>query len=207
PQDSVVQQIGSRQQMRVVASYADGVVRDVTAEAFVESGNADVATVDATGLITTLRRGEAPVLARYEGNYAATTVTVMGDRTGFVWKGAPTWNKIDELVAAKWQRMKIQPSELCTDTEFIRRVYLDLTGLPPSADEVRAFVQDGREPRVKRDELVDRLVDSKAYVEYWTNKWADLLQVNRKFLGVEGATAFRAWIRTQVEKNTPYDQF
>ncbi|MEQ1507706.1 MAG: hypothetical protein ABMB14_36090, partial [Myxococcota bacterium] len=45
------------------------------------------------GLVTTLRRGEAPVLARFEGAYAATTITVMGDRTGFAWKQPETWNK------------------------------------------------------------------------------------------------------------------
>jgi len=207
PQNPVVQKIGSRQQIRIVASYADGATRDVTAEAFVESGNADVATADSTGLITTLRRGEAPVLARYEGNYAATTVTVMGDRTGFVWKDAPAWNKIDELVAAKWKRMKIEPSELCTDTEFIRRVYLDLTGLPPMPDEIRAFLADSREARAKRDELIDKLVGSPEYIDHWANKWADLLQVNSKYLGREGAESFRAWIRGEVEKNTPYDQF
>src|SRR4029453_4373277 len=104
PKDPVVQQIGSRQQMRVVGTYADGGMRDFTGEAFVETGNADVATIDAGALITTLRRGEAPVLARYEGNYAATTVTVMGDRSGFVWKEPPTWGKINELIAAKGQR-------------------------------------------------------------------------------------------------------
>ena len=79
--------------------------------------------------------------------------------------------------------MKIQPSGLCTDAEFLRRVYLDLTGLPPTADDVRAFLADTRDARVKRDELIDRLIGSEEYVEYWTNKWADLLQVNRKFLG------------------------
>jgi hypothetical protein len=103
--------------------------------------------------------------------------------------------------------MKIQPSELCTDAEFIRRVYIDLTGLPPSADDVRKFTDDRRETKVKRDELVDRLIGSKEYVEYWTNKWADLLQVNRKFLGVEGATAFRKWIHDEVAKDTPYNEF
>ena len=207
PQDSVVQKIGSRQQMRVVATYADGVARDVTAEAFVESGNSDVALTEAGGLITTLRRGEAPVLARYEGNYAATTLTVMGDRTGFVWCEPQAWGKIDELVAAKWKRMKIEPSELCTDLEFLRRVYLDLTGLPPSPEEVQAFVADTRETRIKRDELVDKLIGSPEYIEFWANKWADLLQCNSKFLGKEGAETFRGWIRQQVETNTPYDQF
>jgi WD40 repeat protein/mono/diheme cytochrome c family protein len=206
PQDPVVQKIGSRQQMRVVANFADGTVRDVTAEAFIDSANQDVAAADSSGLITTLRRGEAPVLARYEGNYAATTLTVMGDRTGFVWQEPPTWGTIDELVAAKWKRMKIQPSELCTDLEFIRRVYLDLTGLPPSPENIRQFLDDTRESRAKREAIIDHLIGSPEYVDFLANKWADLLQCNSKFLGTEGADLFREWIRKEVERNTPYDQ-
>ena len=127
----MVQQIGARQQVRIVATFTDGKTRDVTAEAFVDSGNTDVAKTDGGGLIETLRRGEAPLLARYEGNYAATTLTVMGDRSGFVWQSPEVWGHIDELVAAKWERMRIQPSGLCSDSDFLRRVYLDLTGLPP----------------------------------------------------------------------------
>lgn len=206
PTDPIVQQFGETQQFHVMATYADGLKRDVTKEAFIESGNNDVATAGKTGLLTAIRRGEAAVLARYEGAYAATTLTVMGDRSGFTWQQPPTYNRIDELTAAKWQRMKIQPSEVCNDAEFIRRVTLDLTGLPPTADELRAFVEDPRSSREKREALVDRLIGSEAYVEYWSNKWADLLQVNRKFLGAEGAAAFRNWIRGEVAKNTPYDR-
>ncbi|MGD9854787.1 MAG: DUF1549 domain-containing protein, partial [Planctomycetaceae bacterium] len=207
PTNPVIQQIGAKQQMRIVATYTDGARRDVTAESFVDSGNMDIAAVNAAGVVTTLRRGEAPVLARFEGAYAATTVTAMGDRTGFVWEQPETWGAIDELVAGKWQRMKIAPSGLCTDAEFIRRVFLDLTGLPPTADQVKAFLADERDTRVKRDELVERLVGSDEYVTYWTNKWADLLQVNSKFLGKEGAEAFRGWIREQVAGNVPYNEF
>lgn len=207
PHDPVVQKIGSRQQMRVVATYGDGTMRDVTSEAFIESGNSDVAAAGTAGLISTLRRGEAPVLARYEGNYAATTLTVMGDRAGFVWHEPPAWGKVDELVAAKWKRMKIEPSELCTDLEFIRRIYLDLIGLPPTPDQIEAFLGDKRDTRVKRDEVIAGLIGRPEYVDFWANKWADLLQCNSKFLGAEGAEVFRAWIRKEVEKNTPYDQF
>jgi hypothetical protein len=207
PVNPVLQTIGSKQQMRIIATYADGQQRDVTAEAFIESGNLDVVTTDAAGLVTTLRRGEAPVLARYEGNYVATTITVMGDRSGFAWREPEKWNKIDEFVAAKWQRMKILPSDLCSDDDFLRRVYLDLTGLPPSADELREFIADARPTRTKRDAVVDRLIGSPDYVDHWSNKWADLLQVNRKFLGEEGAKLFREWIRKEVDANTPYDQF
>ncbi len=152
--------------------------------------------------MTALRRGEAPILVRYEGAYAATTLTVMGDRTGFAWTDPPRPNRIDELVAAKWRRMKIQPSELCTDAEFLRRVSLDLTGLPPTSDEVRAFAADPTESAAKRDALIARLIGRPEFVDYWTNKWADLLQVNRKFLGVEGAVGFRDWIRSRSPRTS-----
>ena len=207
PQNPVVQKVGARQQMRVIATYADGSTRDVTTLAFVDTGNQDVAKTDSANVVTTLRRGEAPMLARFEGAYAATTVTVMGDRTSFAWAEPEKWNKIDEFTAAKWQRMKILPSGLCTDDEFIRRVYLDLTGVPPTSEEVKAFLADKRQTREKRDALVDKLVGSEDYVDHWSNKWADLLQVNSKFLGAEGAKAFRDWIRNEIAKNTPHDEF
>ncbi|MFO0950326.1 MAG: DUF1549 domain-containing protein [Isosphaeraceae bacterium] len=207
PINPIVQNVGLKQQIRVLATYPNGEVRDVSREAFLESGNIEVATTNRSGLITPLRRGEAPILVRYEGNYAATTLTVMGDRSGFAWAQPPANNKIDELAAAKWKRMKIQPSGLCSDDEFLRRAHLDLTGLPPSPEEVTAFLADPRESRVKRDAVIDRLIGSADFVDYWTNKWADLLQVNRKFLDVEGAVSFRNWIHGQVAANTPYDQF
>lgn len=207
PKNPVIQAVGGQQQIRVVATYTDGAKRDVTRESFIESANQDVAIHDDYGLMTTLRRGEAPVLARYEGAYAATTLTVMGDRTGFAWKEQPAWSKIDELVASKWQRMKIHPSDLCNDEEFIRRVYLDLTGLPPKPLQVKLFLADTTETQKKREEVIDSLIGSPAFVDHWTNKWADMLMVNSKFLGGEGATLYRQWIRNEIDKNTPYDQF
>ncbi len=207
PKNPVIERIGGRQQLRVIARYADGYVRDVTAEAFLDSGNGDVIEADKKGLMTSLRRGEAPILARFEGAYAATTITVMGDRTGFAWKQPETWNKIDELVASKWQRMKIEPSGLCSDEDFLRRIHLDLTGLPPKPEEVAAFIADQRDTRTKRGEVVDKLIGNPDFVEHWANKWADMLQVNSKTLGSEGAISLRAWIKQQVTDNTPYDRF
>ncbi|MGC3965880.1 MAG: DUF1549 domain-containing protein [Pirellulales bacterium] len=207
PQGAVVDRAGRKQQMRILARFADGKVRDVTREAFIESGNLEVVSAAPGGLLTALRRGEAPVLARYEGAYAAATLTVMGDRSGFKWAEPAKNNAIDDLTAAKWKQMKILPSDLCTDAEFIRRVSIDLTGLPPTAEEVEAFLADKRETRVKRDALVDKLIGSDPFVDHWTNKWADLLQVNPKFLGADGAKLLRDWIRKEVAANTPYDQF
>ena len=207
PSNPVVNDAGQRQQVRVVAFYQDGKSRDVTGEAFITSGNSEVAIASGEGLLTAVRRGEAPILARYEGSYAATTMTVMGKRDGFAWTAPTAWNPIDDFVANKWQRMKITPSELCSDDEFIRRIYLDMTGLPPSSDAVRAFLDDTTDTRQKRAKVTNDLIASDEAIEFWTNKWGDLLQVNRKFLGVEGSTAFREWIRKSVASNQPYDEF
>ncbi|MCO8121576.1 DUF1549 domain-containing protein [Stieleria sp. TO1_6] len=207
PINPVVQKIGTRQQVRLVAHYADGSTRDVTREAFIESGNTEVATAGAGGLLTAVRRGEAPILARYEGNYAATTLTVMGDREGYQEEQYPSFNAIDELVSEKWRRVKVVPSELSDDASFLRRVSLDLTGLPPTSNDVREFLADKTPTRQKRARLIDQLLGSEAYVDFWTNKWSDLLQVNRKFLGVEGSELFHDWIRNAVAENRPYDEF
>ena len=209
PLNPVVQNIGAMQQMRVIATYPGGETRDVTSEAVISSGNSEVAQT-VTGypaLVKVIRRGEAPILVRYEGAYAATTVTAMGDRSGFEWVTPPTFNPIDSLVAEKWRRMKIRPSEISTDIDFVRRIHLDLTGLPPNVEKVKSFLADTRHSQVKRNELIDSLIGNPEFVEFWTNKWSDLLQVNRKFLAPEGAKLFRDWIRNEVAQNTPYDEF
>jgi hypothetical protein len=206
PKNPIVPRPGMQQQMSVVATFTDGAVRDVTLEAFVESGNNEVVAAGEGGLLKMLRRGEAPVLVRYEGAYAATTLTVMGDRSGFTWSNPPALSYIDQHVYDKLQRMKILPSELCTDEQFVRRLYLDLTGLPPTPEQLLQFWKDPRPSAEKRAALVDTLVGNPQYVEYWTNKWADLLQVNRKFLGEEGAVALRNWIKNAVASNKPYNE-
>lgn len=207
PTKPVIELEGAWQQFRITAFYTDGVQRDVTREAFIESGNSEVAKAGDAGLVEAVRRGEAPILARFEGAYAAATLTIMGNRDQFQWQEPERYNAIDEYVAQKWQRMKILPSDTASDAEFLRRVTLDLTGLPPTPAAVRAFLADDRDSRIKRTEVIDRLIGNPDYVEHWSNKWADLLQVNSKFLGKEGAEGFRNWIREQIDKNVPYDQF
>ncbi|MGL5095734.1 MAG: DUF1549 domain-containing protein, partial [Planctomycetia bacterium] len=210
PAEVVVPLPGMKQQLAVYATYADGKRRDVTAEAFVDSSNTEVAEVDKTALVAAVRRGETAMLARYEGSYAAATIVVMGDRTGFAWDApAPTdaIDPIDVLVYKKLQKVKVKPSGLCTDEEFVRRLHLDLIGLPPTPEELQTFLADARPSAVKRSVLVDQLLGGPEYVESWTNRWADLLQVNRKFLGTRGAWAYRNWIRSAVASNMPYDEF
>ncbi len=73
-------------------------------------------------------------------------------------------NKIDELVFAQLKRLGIPPSEPCADDVFLRRVYLDATGILPTPDEARAFLADA-DPQ-KRSKLIDRLLEREEFADF-----------------------------------------
>jgi len=207
PAQFTLPRAGLEQQVRVLATYSDGAVRDVTAEAFLSPSDIEVLAADEGGVIKAVRRGESAVLARYEGAYAAARVVVLGDRSGFEWKQLPVYNKIDELVDAKLKAIKVQPSDLCDDAAFARRVYIDLTGLPPTEEQLTAFLAETGPSREKRERLIDKLIGEIDYLEHWTNKWADMLQVNTKYMNAATAKKLREWIRNALDTNMPYDKF
>ena len=207
PKTATIALPGESQQLRIVARYSDGSIRNVTREAFIEPSDFEIISIGRGGLVTALRRGEAAALARYEGAYAAVPVFVMGNREGYRWNNAPTYNYIDELVHKKQRLVKVLPGEVCTDFEFVRRIHLDLTGLPPTTEVIKKFMADPRDNRIKRGLLIDDLIGNIDFVEHWTSKRSDLLQVNTRYLGVDGAGAMRDWIRHSVRENTPYDEF
>lgn len=207
PEKPLLQHASDHQQLVVIAHYADGTTRDVTRDAVFDTSNFEVATVTQSGLIEGVRRGEAAALVRYEGRYAAAPITVIGTREGYEWVDSPEFNFVDTLVNSKLQRMKLLPSDLCTDAEFLRRVSIDLIGVPPTAEEVKAFLADDRDSGLKRAEKIDELLASPGYVDHWTLKWSDLLLSNRKYIQEKGVWAFRNWIRNVVATNQPYDEF
>ncbi|KPL22747.1 MAG: hypothetical protein AMJ75_07510 [Phycisphaerae bacterium SM1_79] len=117
-------------------------------------------------------------------------------------------NKIDELVAAKWKKLGIEPSGLCRDHEFVRRAYLDVIGTLPTAKEARDFILDKNTK--KRSALIDNLLEREEFADYWAMKWSDLLRVKAEFpinLWPNAVQAYHHWIRTSIKKNMPYDKF
>ncbi len=207
PNETLFKKEGEMQQTIVLAHFDDGTSRDVTHHAHFTSSVPEVATISRGGLITAVKRGEAVVLVRYEGLYANAPVTMLGDRTGYQWVKTPEYNYIDKLICKKLQQIQALPSETCTDAEFLRRVSLDLTGLPPTTEKARAFLSGKGDSKKRREALIDELLASEEFVDHWTTKWADLLEVNRKWLGEKGIWAYRGWIREQIAANKPYDLF
>ncbi len=207
PASPLLDRAGQTQQLQIIAYFADGTNRDVTRDAIFETSNFEVNTVSGTGLVKAVRRGEAAVLVKYEGVFANTPVTVLGVREGYAWRDTPEINFIDTHVNNKLKRLKILPSGSCTDAEFLRRVAIDLTGLPPTAAEARAFLEDSRDSQTKRLAKIDEYLESPGYVDHWTHKWSDLLLSNRKFINEKGVWAFRNWIRQAIAEDVPYNQF
>lgn len=206
PREIAMPKPGESVQVKVVARYGDGQVRDVTREATVESNTPDVAKVDPTSKVSGERIGEATLLVRYQGKFSTIPVTILNPKPGFAWKPLSQHNYVDQLVDAKLQKLRIQPSNVIDDATFLRRVSLDLTGQLPTPEEIREFLADPAPTRVKRDKKIDKLIGSPAYTDHWTVKWGDLLQSSRKFLGEKGTFGFHEWIRESIKANKHYDK-
>ncbi|HUG82008.1 MAG TPA: DUF1549 and DUF1553 domain-containing protein [Bryobacterales bacterium] len=206
PADVFMGRPGMKQQMLVVAHYGDGSVRDVTREAVVASSQETTAKIVNGSVVEGERIGEATLMVRYEGKFVIVPVTILNPAPGFEWKQLSQHNYIDEHIDAKLKRLKIQPSEVTDDGTFVRRVYLDLIGIPPTPEQARDFIEDPEKSRLKRIRLIDDLMKRTEFVDHWALKWGDLLQSNRKYLGEKGTWAFRQWIRDQIATNRPYDE-
>src|SRR5262249_49758187 len=96
------------------------------------------------------------------------------------------------------------PSELCTDQEFIRRSYLDLCGLLPTPEAVKAFLADNNKD--KRAKLIDALLERPEYSDFWTLKWSDVLRSSRKTIQIKGIHVYQQWVKGHISANTPFDQ-
>ena len=197
----------NRQQFTVMAHYTDGSTQDVTQRAQFESNDTEIAVVEGAALVRSLElSGEAGIMARYLGQVAVFRATVpLGVKI-------PDYNFeqrtiVDKFTQKKWQTLGIVPSALSSDEQFLRRVYLDLTGSLPKPAQVKEFLADTNKD--KRDKVIDRLLESPEYSYLFANKWADVLRVKRRGQPdrAAGTFAFHSWIREAIAKDKPYDQF
>jgi hypothetical protein len=192
------------QQLAVRAHFADGSARDVTRLTAFSSSDEGFARVDGNGLVELRQPGEAAVLCRYLDAIQCVRLTYLRPRPDFAWPNPPENNYVDRHVFAKLKMLNVRPSELCTDAEFLRRVYLDLCGILPAPDEVRAFLADPSTG--KRGRLIEQLLERPEYADFWSHKWLDLLRSDRKTLQVKGMHVYQQWLRGKFADNAPFDE-
>ena len=202
PVDVLVDGPGATRQVRVVAHDSDGHAEDVTALALYDSNDEGIATVDAAGRVTVHRRGLATLMIRYLGQVAAVRIAAPLQDAPIDLRDESRDNIVDRHVLPQLERLRIPPSPLSSDGEFLRRVHLDLTGTLPTPEKVRQFLAAPAGAQGRR-KLVDQLLASEAFVDLWTLRWADLLLINSKRMGPEPARAYHAWLRRQVADNRP----
>ncbi|MBI3469149.1 MAG: DUF1549 domain-containing protein, partial [Planctomycetes bacterium] len=170
PRERAMQRSGS-QQVAVLAHYTDGSTEDVTRMTQFDANDTEMAEASATGLVQTRElTGDVAIMARYQGQVATFRATVPLGLPIASYPEFPANNFIDQHTLAKWKQLGIVPSDLCSDSEFIRRAMLDICGTTPTAEEVNAFVSNAAPD--KRAKLVDQLLDRKDYADFFTLKWA-----------------------------------
>ncbi|MCH8922883.1 MAG: DUF1549 domain-containing protein, partial [Planctomycetes bacterium] len=193
------------QQLSVLAHFSDGSVRDVTDLAVYTSSDEAVATVEASGMVVGHDRGETAVIIRYLEFIETSYLTFVKDIEGFAWNDPPTANYIDRHVYKKLKQLKFVPAELCTDDEFIRRIYLDVIGLLPSIAEAEKFLGD-KSPD-KRAKLIDALLERPEFAKFWALKWGDVLRISAKQIGKDAVYKYNLWLERAFANNMPYDEF
>ena len=194
------------QQIVVQAEYSDGRREDVTHWTRFASTDDSVARVDESGRVLVVGFGEAAITAGFASAVNRVTVTAPMAATvdAQVFASARRVNPIDEHNLAKLESLRIPPSPDCGDAAFLRRAYLDATGTLPSLEEIDAFRSDPKAD--KRGRLIDRLLGSREYVDYWTYKWSDLFLVSSSKLSPQGVWSFHRFLRRSIEENKPWDR-
>ncbi len=197
---------GATQQLRVIATDSAGVRHDVTPLAKFQSNHDGLASVDEQGLVSTGRTpGDVAIMAAFLGFVDVFRVLIPQTESTEGLSKPARINFIDDLVDAKLEQLRIVPSEVCTDAEFLRRVSLDIIGTLPTPAEARQFLADAAPD--KRAGLVSALLERPEFADYQALQWADLLRVDREKLGRRGAYEFYRWIRENFRQNKPFHEF
>ena len=194
-----------KHRLTVTAHLADGRREDFTRSALFVSNNGDVAHVDGGGIVTARSTGETAILIRAAGAVTSATVGVVGPLVANYPKVSSS-NFIDDFIFDKLRRFRVPPSGLSTDSEFLRRVCLDLTGTLPPPERVREFLSD-RDPD-KRRKLIDTLMASPEFIDYWTFRFDDVFRVAVFSNGISSkwSQMYGEWVRSSIASNKPYDR-
>jgi hypothetical protein len=187
----------------VTATFSDGTTRDVTSLSLFEPNDKTMAEVSDSGLLSISDiPGNVAVMVRYQGLVATCNASVpLAAPVGHL---PQNHNFVDSLAFSNLKRLGIPPSDICDDSTFLRRASIDIAGHPPTLEETRAFLADSS-PQ-KRRTLIESLLNSPGYADYFANKWAALLRNKRLDKGTPASFAFHSWLRDGLLANRPYDQ-
>jgi hypothetical protein len=213
PPELVFTNPGQAVQLRVLAHWNNGDVEDVTQLTRFKTNDETVANVSEAGLVSCTGKGDSHVVASYDSGVLPIPVMLpVSEFAGSKFPAVATRTKLDELVVTKLRKVGIVPSEICTDSEFLRRVSLDLTGTLPTPDEVTKFLADPSSG--KRAAKIEELLNTPSYAAWWTTKFCDYTGNNPRAVNMgqinrnpgEISRQWYDWLYKRITTNVSYDQ-
>ena len=201
PQEVVLDQSGQHG-LIVTAHLSNGRQEDITDQVLYESNDEQIIEVIGSGQVKAHAVGESSVMIRAAGQAASARFGVIA-KPLLHYPIITQRNFIDRHVFKKLKDFNIIPSSLSADTEFLRRICLDVTGKLPPPERIREFLLD-QDPK-KRDALIEVLLNSTEYIEYWTYFFSELFRVKPTALN-EHALLRQEWVRNNIAQNIPYDR-
>lgn len=208
PQKHVADAIGKSVRFSAVARYSDGTTRDVTEWTIFTAEDPSAVKVDVeSSSATILRRGRHIVVARFLNEVVPIELLTPLTDAKLNLADQQQANFIDKEILVTLETLGLPPSEVINDTTFLRRISLDLTGRLPSVQQAQKFADDdGTRPPGQRLLLVDELLASDEFNQYWTLQWAKLLRIRAQAGDATAANTYHKWLAKQVASNTPYDE-
>ncbi len=214
PQKHVIANLESPIQLDADAHFSDGTKRDVTRWTVFTPEDSSAIEIDASTATAKLKRpGRHIILARYLTEVVPIELIAplnnakIHNNPNTVEESQPTTSAdtiIDNEVHKLLSILRLPISGTIEDATFLRRVTLDLTGRIPTTDAVKAFTTDTS--RKKREDLVDKLLESNEFNEYWTLRFAKLLRIGAKERNTQGAFVYHEWISNQIREGVGYDK-
>ena len=209
PASVAVSQPDETVQLRSFARFDDGSHEEVTRWTVFHANDSAAVEIDDDSAVASVRRsGRHIVLARYLDRVVPVELVLPVSDGPLNLATAPRHNFIDEEVYKTLSTLRIPVSPPADDHTFVRRVYLDFTGRLPRPHDVQTFVND--EHVDKRTQLVEQLLASEEFVDYWTYYFGQLLRIKPPGRGkgrdVSAAETYHSWLRQQIQTNTPFDR-
>jgi hypothetical protein len=211
PAEYIFDRPGQTGQLQVKATFADGTTETLTSLCDFRTNDEAVVEVMPLGRLRAVRPGDTVVVVSYRSYVVPVRVLVpFAAKANFYYPDIPQVNFIDREVFAKLRRLNIVPSELSSDTEFLRRVTLDTIGTLPSPQEVRAFLADTHPD--KRARKIDELLAHPMHAALWATKFCDITGNNTDALEnppqrkIQLSQMWHDWFRKRLAANVPYDE-
>ncbi|MBI2477336.1 MAG: DUF1549 domain-containing protein, partial [Planctomycetia bacterium] len=203
PRSSLIK-LNDEVQLQVIATFDDGTQQDVTTLSVYTSSDPVVLAAADTGKLTVLRRGRQHVVVRFLTDVQTVLVTApLADARADLSKSARN-NWVDEEIIATLDALHLAPSPQADDATLLRRVSLHLTGRLPRSDVVRNYLANNDPDKFTK--LVDQLLDSPEFVEYWTYQLCKLLRIRPQPTNLPATEAFYGWVRQQLADGAGWDQ-